>query len=52
MAFVILALLVLLVAAVTYGVFFLIFKLIWVIAGKSRNKWPFCWPEPPRCCCS
>lgn len=40
MAFVILALLVLLVAAVTYGVFFLIFKLIWVIAGKSRNKWP------------
>ena len=38
MAFVILALLVLLVAAVTYGVFFLIFKLVWVIAGKSRNK--------------
>ena len=40
MAFVILLLLVLLVAAVTYGVFFLIFKLVWVIAGKSRNKWP------------
>ena len=40
MAFVILLLLVLLMAAVTYGVFFLIFKLVWVIAGKSRNKWP------------
>lgn len=40
MAFVILSLLVLLIAAVTYGVFFLIFKLVWVIAGKNRNKWP------------
>lgn len=27
-------------AAVVYGVFFLIFKIIWLIAKKEGNKWP------------
>lgn len=36
--FVILAFLIL--AAFIYGIFFLIFKLGWIIAGSSRNKWP------------
>lgn len=40
MAILILLLIFLATAAVVYGVFFLIFKLVWVIAGKSRNKWP------------
>ncbi len=40
MAILTLLLIFLAIAAVVYGVFFLIFKLVWVIAGKNRNKWP------------
>ena len=30
----------LVIVAVVYGIFFLIFKLGWIIAGKNKNKWP------------
>ena len=30
----------LLIAAVLYGIFFLLFKLIWVLCKKQRNFWP------------
>lgn len=36
-----LILLLLIAAAVVYAVFFLIFKLIWMIIKKQSNKWPF-----------
>lgn len=40
MALIIAILAFLILAALVYVVFFLIFKLGWVIAGKKRNKWP------------
>ena len=36
----VLTILVLLGAAVTYGLFFLLFKLIWILLKKQSNKWP------------
>ena len=40
MALIIVILALLILAAMIYGVFFLIFKLGWVVAGKNTNKWP------------
>ena len=40
MALILVILALLILAAMIYGVFFLIFKLGWVIAGKKANKWP------------
>lgn len=40
MALIIAILALLILAAMIYGVFFLIFKLGWVVAGKNTNKWP------------